>query len=308
MISEKKIDEVEEMKNNGLEAEDVAKQLNIAIRTARRYLRYVDNRNKEPRKGPKVLTFDIETAEMLIRTWGVGYKQRPHSRQIKEEWYCLAWSAKWLFDNEIMSDVVSSKEAVNRDDKRLLNGIWRLIDEADVLIAHNGLKFDIRKLNARFIKNQFMPPHSYQFIDTLKASKKHFGFSAYNLDYLCGFLGLNRKLATDYELWDACVEGDKKALKKMQEYNKQDVLALEDFYVKIRPWIKSHPNLGVYAEFNEPRCHICLSEDLTWKGHYYTPAGRFESCRCNKCTTLGRSGKSDISKEEREVLVRATAR
>ena len=245
---------------------------------------------------------------MEIRTWGVGYKQRPNSKQIIKEWYCLAWSAKWLFDNEIMSDVVSSKESIARHDERLLSGMWDLIDEADILIAHNGLKFDIRKLNARFIINNFMPPHSYQVIDTLKAARRHFGFSAYDLDYLCKLFGLNRKLATDYSLWKDCVHGDEKALNKMQEYNKQDVLALEDFYVKIRPWIKSHPNLGVYAEFNEPRCHYCLSKNIINKGYYYTPAGKYESFRCQNCFGISRSGRSKISFKDRKNLLRSVAR
>ena len=35
--------------------------------------------------------------------------------------------------------------------KRVLKSIWNLLDEADIVIGHNGDRFDLRKLRWRFI-------------------------------------------------------------------------------------------------------------------------------------------------------------
>ena len=83
MISEKRVDAVEEMQNNGMKVEAIAEKLNVAIHTARRYLRMVSNRTKEPRQVPKVFLFDIETAPLLATLWGI-YKQRVPYENIQD--------------------------------------------------------------------------------------------------------------------------------------------------------------------------------------------------------------------------------
>jgi len=77
-----------------------------------------------------------------------------------------------------------------------------------------GNKFDIRKLNARFIQQGLIPPLPYQSIDTLKVAKRYFAFSAYSLNFLCKMFGLSPKIHTGYELWKNCCKGDEKAIKK----------------------------------------------------------------------------------------------
>jgi len=76
-----------------------------------------------------------------------------------------------------MSDIVTSKEVVNEDDERIVNSLWKLFDEADIIIAHNGGNFDIPNMNTRFIVNKLPPPSAYQMIDTLKVARKGFGFT-----------------------------------------------------------------------------------------------------------------------------------
>jgi hypothetical protein len=44
------------------------------------------------------------------------------------------------------------------------------MDEADIICAHNGDAFDIKKINSRLITNGFKPPSPFKTIDTLKAA------------------------------------------------------------------------------------------------------------------------------------------
>ena len=50
--------------------------------------------------------------------------------------------------------------------KTQLDSYIELIDKADIVIAHNGDKFDLRKLNTRFLFHELGTPSSYQSIDT----------------------------------------------------------------------------------------------------------------------------------------------
>jgi len=262
--------------------------------------------NKIKQNNPKILLLDIETAPMTVLVWGL-WKQRIYPENVIKEWSCLSWSAKWLCDNEVMSAVVSPKEAIDRVDKSIIKGIWELINEADILIAHNLLSFDNRKLMARFIINGLPPPMPYQTIDTLKHSQKNFAFSSHKLDYLNRMFNLQLKTETSYNLWKRCINGDIAALKEMESYNRSDVTALEELYLRIRPWIKSHPNIGLYFDNVKTVCPNCGSDILEWKGQYYTQAGKFKSFRC-ECGAIGRSRYANLTKEERRNLIRPVAR
>jgi hypothetical protein len=108
-------------------------------------------------------------------------------------------------------------------------------------------------------------------------------------------------------LWDKCVHHDERALKKMLAYNKRDVVVLEELYLKIRPWIKGHPNLALYIDTDRTICTNCMNDELEWGGFYTTPSGRYKAFRCNKCGAIGRNRSSDLTKEERDQLMLSIA-
>lgn len=256
----------------------------------------------------KVLVFDIETAPMTVFVWGL-YKQRIAHTNIISDWFLLSWSAKWLFHPETMSDVLTPKEAKAKDDKRIAKSIYSLIDEADIVIAHNGKKFDMRKLNARFISHGWDPPSPYQVIDTLQHSRSNFAFSSHKQDYLTKFLDLPNKLDTDFDLWVRCFSGEAKALEEMVEYNRHDVGGLEELYLTLRPWMKAHPNMALYVESDKRACANCGSSNLTLmhRKYYYTPMGKYRVHRCG-CGAIVRERLSGLSPAERSKLTASISR
>lgn len=306
-----KITEIRKMADSRYNEAQIASQFNIEKETVKRYLRLSNQKYV-----PKILLFDIETLPMEVLVWGL-YKQKIPYENILKEWCIVSWAAKWLFGTDIMSGVISPKAAKERNDGQIIGRIWSLINTADIIIAHNAKKFDVRKLNARFILHKLKPPMPYQVIDTLKESQKHMGFSSHRLDYLTRILTHTRKIKTEYGLWKKCAgieatpDMQETALKEMVRYNKQDVITLEDLYVELRPWIKSHPNLGLYyADAENSHCPNCGSIDLKREGDktYKTTVGRFRVFRCNECGAICRSRFSDLSKEERKELVAPVAR
>ncbi len=266
---------------------------------------------KAQKRGAKILIFDIETAPLKAWVYQKSiWNANITSDKVISEWFCLSWSAKWLFEKEVMSDGLISKEAILEDDKRIIKSLWKLLDEADVVIAHNSFNFDIPNLNTRFLLNNLPPPRLYQQIDTLRVARKQFGFTHNNLDGLAKLFGFKPKEEVHFDLWVACREGDPKALIRMEEYNQRDVTLLEEVYLKLRPWIKGHPNLNLIIDDEEPRCPVCLSEDIhvDENNYYMTAVSKFPVAVCAGCGNSGRVRQSLISKEKRKSMYVPIAR
>ena len=232
---------------------------------------------------PKILLFDVETSFYHFVGWGT-YKQYIQHYQITEHQYIISWAAKWLYDDNVQSDVVTSEESKNRDDKRILKSIWKLLDEADIVIGHNGDRFDIRKLRWRFISEDMQPPSPFRIIDTLKIARREFFAPSYKQDFLTKYFHLQNKLETNFQLWKDCEAGIPEKLEEMVEYNRHDVMGLEELYLKIRPYIHNHPNLGVLMD--KDVCPTCGADDIVeTNSEYITSANRFLVYRCNSCKT-----------------------
>lgn len=253
--------------------------------------------------GAKILILDIETAPLKVFVWNI-WNVNVQTCQIETDWFCITWAAKWLFEDKVYSGSVTSKEAVKQDDKRMIKGIWELVNQADLVIAHNGEKFDMPKLNTRFLIHGFNPPLPYQQIDTLKHIRRNFGFTSNKLDYVNQLLNLDRKKETSFELWRGCYNGDKEALKNMLDYNIGDVRILEDTYLRIRPWIKPHPNMGLFIlDEQQSRCPTCGSAELKEQGkQYYTTANVYDLMRCDNCGANSRKRLGSLTIKQRRHL------
>lgn len=287
----------------------------ISTETVNRYLREYRVRfgddpisDVEEFQSPNILVFDIETMPLLGYIWGI-WDQNVGLNQIESEWFMATYSAKWLNEDEVFSDRLTHDEMMAQNDKRLVEGLWKFLEAADVVVAHNGDRFDIKRSNTRFLKHGINPPLPYQSIDTLKVAKRNFNVTSNKLDYLGEFLGVGRKIDTGgFELWRRCMQGDSEALKEMEKYNVQDVVLLEKVYHKLKPYIKSHPNWGLFIDGNDSVCPTCGSKDLEWSGSYTTSVGKYSTCRCKNCGSIARSRDTQLSKNKRKNLIVSIAR
>lgn len=263
------------------------------VKQAMKHLRKTHYPSKRSIHQAKILVFDIETAPILAYTWR-RWQQNIFSDQVVEDnWPVLTWSAKWLFEPKMYSMKMTPKEAINRDDKRVLQGIWNFINEADIVIAHNGLKFDMRMLNGRFFLHGMPPPSSTQVIDTLKAARRAMALPSFKLDDIAKSLGKEGKIKTDMTWWTKFMNGEQEAIDQMQEYNDKDVYVLEEVYISLRPWIKPHPNLGLFVEHSDLTCPACASTDLNKIGEYATYVNTYDEYRCGNCNHTSRGRKTN---------------
>jgi DNA polymerase elongation subunit (family B) len=255
-------------------------------------------------KLPRILLLDIETTPLEAYVWQTQvWKARVGDESVISRWFMLTWSAKWLFAPETMSMKLNREEVLEENDSRIVRGLWEVLNLADIVIAHNGDSFDVPNINTRFIVNGLPPTKPYQTIDTLRIAQRQFGFSHNSLNALANVFNLEGKSESGYKLWRECKNGNEEALARMEDYNRQDVSVLEEVYLKIRPWIKGHPNLGLYMELDVPVCKNCGSTDIYPDGNfYYTSAGKFETFKC-ECGAVGRSRFNSFPKGKRRSLI-----
>jgi len=245
----------------------------------------------------KVLFIDIETAPNQAYVWGM-FDQNISASQMEASSYILCWAAKW-HGNRKMHFASSEKQPA----RKMLKGIHKLLDEADVVVHYNGLKFDIPTLNKEFIKNGFAPPSPYKQLDLLQVCRRAFRFESNKLSYVSDALQIGAKVKHEgFELWVKCMKGDPKAWKRMGRYNRGDVTLLEKLYHRLRPWIKMHPNHNAYHD--ALCCPKCGSEKVQRRGYQVAATRTYFRYQCQVCAAWFRGNKQAYpQKGERGVNV-----
>lgn len=238
---------------------------------------------QEKKEGPRILIFDIETSPELGYVWG-RFKQFLAPVQVKQRSFMLTWSAKWLGEEEVVDDAIFYSRDVpeggygEKDDYEVVVSMWEYLDAADVVVAHNGLRFDLPYLNSRFAYHNLGMPSPFKVVDTCKIAKKYFRFPANSLKELGIYLGIEvPKLDTDFQLWIDCMEGKKEAWEYMVEYNRYDVKLLEEVYLRLRSYDKSAPNLALYFDDDILRDPVTGSTEVVEDGFAYTAQSKFQS-------------------------------
>jgi len=229
----------------------------------------------------RILHLDIETTPNKVYAWGL-FQQDIYIDQIVEAGKTLCWAAKWHGTKGMMFNSLHKEKTKGA----MIKEIHALLEEADAVVHYNGKKFDIPVLNKEFILANITPPSGFKEIDLLHVAKQRFRFTSNKLDYVAQTLGIGSKLHhKGMELWKGCMENDAKSWQTMEKYNKQDVNLLEKLYVKVLPWIKQHPNHGLYVDENRPVCKNCGSPKVTKKGVEFTQVGKYQRYRCSSCGT-----------------------
>lgn len=233
----------------------------------------------------KVLLLDLETSYLKGSMWSLWKQNINWAGLETKDKYLLSWAAKWLDDEYIYSDALYLHKKAYRqdptDDKAICETLLELIEQADVIVAHNLKRFDLKRFKTRCILNGLEPPPAVATIDTLETARREFAFASNRLDHLGDLLGVGRKISTEFQDWvDVVDKNCPKAFEKMLKYNEQDVLLLEDVYKKLEPY-----NTRSFSKLRDgrPRCNSCNSTKVQKWGLYYTPTGTYQKYRCPKC-------------------------
>jgi hypothetical protein len=221
----------------------------------------------------KSLVLDIETRPLLSYTWGL-WDQNISLGQIKEDDAILCWSAKWLGDEDVWFSSVNMTT-----ERKMLRELYDMINEADELIGWNSNKFDIRWLNGQFALQGWGPPAPAKKVDLMLAMRRSFKLASNKLDYFLTRFGIPNKVEHDgFSLWVGCMNGEKEAWDKMEEYNVGDVLRTEAAYLKLLPWINTGINRS--AAYGDVCCPNCGGTKFQSRGLTYTTGNAYRRFQC----------------------------
>lgn len=251
----------------------------------------------------KILYVDLEYTFALsghYDNWGVNIAQDAKVRESHLLSYSYAWNngevkGEILKAEDIQKDVLRS--ILNNDPKTELDfdmtlKLWHLLDQADVVIAHNARGYDIKQLNSLFLKYGLCLPSPYKIIDTLAIAKKMFKLPFKNLKYLAEFLGVTQKIETGgAKFWKLAAIGySEEIMNEVLEYNKGDIETLREVYLKLRGFSNDGVNFGAFNDGNELSCPSCSSTDLSKLNKQATTTrNQYDVYRCNHCQALSRS-------------------
>lgn len=247
--------------------------------------------------GPKILIGDIETSPNMAYVWRF-WKENISPKQVLEHSHIMSYAAKWLHSKEIIYE-----DNQTDNDYKIVSSLCNLLDEADIFVAHFGSKFDLPKIKARALVHGIKPPSPVKIIDTKVVASKEFNFPSNSLEYLSEVLGCSVKKKSHakfpgFVLWTECLKGNQEAWKEMKEYNIDDVLSLEEIYLKMRPWISNHPNVALFEESDVPKCPKCGSTHMHKRGKAFLQTGLYSRYQCQSCGGWSRTRYKENKKNE----------
>jgi uncharacterized protein YprB with RNaseH-like and TPR domain len=230
---------------------------------------------------PRIAYLDIETAPILGTTWQL---HDTNVIWVERDTYILCFAVMWDGAKTVKTFALPDYKTYEKDkhnDRELVGDLFRVLDAADIIVAHNGDAFDIKKINARLAVHGFKPPSPFKTIDTLKIARRAFKFDSNKLDNISRFLGCGRKIQhSGAHLWRECIKGSDKSWVAMRKYNAQDVRLLHSVYQRLKPWAKI-PDLRVYSGAHG--CPTCLSSNVQRRGVSIARTRRYQRYHCQGC-------------------------
>lgn len=126
------------------------------------------------------------------------------------------------------------------NEKKFIQDVLDVLDEYDILIAHNGEYFDKTYLNTKATGFDLEPIMRYKkTIDPCLAARKHLKLGRNSLAAIIDYLHIPvKKTPIELHIWTkAALEGDKKCMDKIVEHCEHDVVTLELVYDRMRKLI-----------------------------------------------------------------------
>lgn len=147
-------------------------------------------------------------------------------------------------------------------DKLLIEDAHKIISSSDMLVSWYGKGFDIPFLNTRAVEAGLPPLPPIPHVDLYFTARTHLKLSSNRLASAQDFLQLPvSKTAILKRTWREAQAGIPSALKYVVDHCEKDVLVLEGAYLKLRPFVLTHPRVAGLGP-----CRVCGSTKLQKRG------------------------------------------
>lgn len=225
-----------------------------------------------------IVTLDIETMAHKSWHWRL-WQENIGTNQLIEPTYMLSYAYK-----------INNEKTVYRNvgDPDFYETLYNVLSNADMLVTFNGDKFDMLHIKREMLEQGYTPLRPISSVDLYKVVRKHFKFASNRLDYVASVILGERKLQTGgFDLWKSWAEGDPKARRLMERYNKRDVNVTWRLYRALRAWVTNHPRVGHEVGIDDDseayECPVCSSEKVSKKCERRTRCFAIRQCQCGSC-------------------------
>lgn len=244
-------------------------------------------------KGPRYIIWDLETLPDMVAVMNAyaGLSDWP-GKTFKADLtsiICAGW--KVLGEKRVHCinawDFPEWRKDVNND-KKLCLAISKILNGADAIVTHNGVRFDWKHLATRMEINGLKPLPEIVHVDTCQVLKSKFLLSSNSLQNAAGVFLKDKKLKHEgWGMWVKAWQRDSKAMKEMTKYCKKDVLLLEQLYMRLRPYtikkISAQANHNILNPTKHPRCPVCGSGNIIRNGIRFNGVTKMQRLQCHDC-------------------------
>jgi uncharacterized protein YprB with RNaseH-like and TPR domain len=131
-------------------------------------------------------------------------------------------------------------KGIRGDDKELVKQVNALVREHDVIVAHNGSRFDIPMLRTRALRWRLAPLREVKLVDPCTIAFRKFKLASNRLDRIADYAGVEaQKTPVSMSVWaDAMLNGSKRAMNYIVEHCEADIKVLEGVLDVVKPFIK----------------------------------------------------------------------
>lgn len=221
------------------------------------------------KKRPKtrVTYFDTERAPLLGWFWELG-EQRIHYGQIVQHDFFT--SCQWQYDDgkvqeySLLDNPNFDKDPMN--DLVVVKKMREIMENTDVLVAHNGRRFDWPKFKAKMIYHRLKPVRKPHIFDTLTEARTS-SFVSNKLGNLAKLLKTIEKLdnPTDFgKLVFGSIKERRAEIKKSVKYGLGDIPALKEIFYVLHPYSENRINIKTLSE--PCSCPRCKSDNIGTRG------------------------------------------
>lgn len=132
------------------------------------------------------------------------------------------------------------EKGIRGDDKELVKQVNALVREHDVIVAHNGSRFDIPMLRTRALKWRLTPLREVKLVDPCTIAFRKFKLASNRLDRIADYAGVEaQKTPVSMSVWaDAMLNGSKRAMNYIVEHCEADIKVLAGVLEVVKPFIK----------------------------------------------------------------------
>lgn len=211
---------------------------------------------------------------------------------------CISW--KHLGEKEVHCARIDKSPKFKADptnDAWVVSQFAKEIANSDIVCGWYSARFDWPFIQSRLLSHGLptMPPIPH--VDLWRTAKYQMKLNSNRLASVSEFLNLDEKTPIRSREWIRAMAGHRKSIDYVVDHCIQDIVVLEQAYMKMRPVMRGHPNVNVVtADLDQPGCPICGSKKLQKRGRSVAGVGFTQRYHCQGCGgwSRGRPQRLDV--------------